>query len=44
MLEELTELLAHPEQYECRWFDGELYVARIVETVEAEPKPQLELA
>jgi hypothetical protein len=25
MLDELIEMLAHPEQYECAWLSGELY-------------------
>ena len=26
MFDELIELLARPDQYECAWLDGELYI------------------
>ena len=37
MLDELIEMLAHPEQYECVCYDGELYVRRCLVAVEAPP-------
>lgn len=37
MLEELMQMLAHPEQYECIWHDGELYVRPVV-TERASPE------
>jgi len=32
MLEKLIDLLAHPEEYECCWHDGELYLRLVVVT------------
>ncbi len=41
MFEELMSMLAHPEQYECIWHDGEFYVRPVV--TEAAP-PQRDKA
>ena len=38
MLEEMMELLAHPEEVEICWHDGELYVRCVVQPV-ASPVP-----
>ncbi len=39
MLEELLDILAHPDEYECCWHEGELYLRKRAE----EPKPTEEV-
>jgi hypothetical protein len=38
MLEQLMDLLAHPDDYEVRWHDGELHLRYIVQPT-ASPLP-----
>jgi hypothetical protein len=42
MLVEFFVLLAHPDQYEWHWLNGELYISRAIRPTKPEPEAELE--